>query len=82
MYEGQDVMPSDWRYREDLIWLMYGFKDIAANWKVKLEVQQRKDRKHRQDKEKERKGGKWSTDQNYYSTLFSHAHLNLNIFAT
>ena len=25
---------------------------IAANWKVKLEVQQRKDRKHRMDNEK------------------------------
>jgi len=43
------VLPSDWRYREDLIWLKYGFMAIAANWKVKLEVQQRKDRKNRMD---------------------------------
>jgi len=44
-----DVLASDWRYREDLIWLKYGFHDIAASWKLKLEVQQRKDRKSRQD---------------------------------
>lgn len=43
------MLPSDWRYREDLIWLKYGFQEIAAAWKVKLEVQQRKDRKHRMD---------------------------------
>ena len=41
------LMPSDWRYREDLIWLKYGFQAIAAQWKLKLEVQQRKDRKNR-----------------------------------
>ena len=52
---GVNVMPSDWRYREDLIWLKYGFQNIAASWKVKLEVQQRKDRKERQDAEAERK---------------------------
>ena len=33
------VLPSDWRYREDLIWLKYGFMKIASNWKLKLEVQ-------------------------------------------
>jgi len=32
------VLPSDWRYREDLIWLKYGYQKIAANWKLKLEV--------------------------------------------
>ena len=31
------VLPSDWRYREDLIWLKYGFLPIAADWKHKLE---------------------------------------------
>jgi hypothetical protein len=49
------VLPSDWRYREDLIWLKYGYQKIAANWKLKLEVQQRKDRKNRQDAQKARK---------------------------
>lgn len=50
------VLPSDWRYREDLIWLKYGFMEIAANWKLKLEIQQRKDRKNRQERlEKEKK---------------------------
>ena len=38
MYVGKDVLPTDWRYREDLIWLMYGYMEIAANWKLKLEV--------------------------------------------
>lgn len=52
------VLPSDWRYREDLLWLKYGFMAIAAKWKLRLEVQQRKDRKHRQDVEKLRKKGK------------------------
>ena len=46
------VLPSDWRFREDLIWLKYGFQKIAAGWKLKLEVQQRKDRKNRQDSDK------------------------------
>ena len=54
MYNGADVLPSDWRYREDLIWLKYGFQDIAAAWKLKLEVQQRKDRAGRQAIEKAR----------------------------
>ncbi len=52
MYEGRNVLPSDWRYREDLIWFQYGFLAIAAAWKVKLEVQQRKDRKNRMDNAK------------------------------
>mmetsp|Transcript_15717 Transcript_15717/g.24138 ORF Transcript_15717/g.24138 Transcript_15717/m.24138 type:complete len:110 (+) Transcript_15717:1237-1566(+) len=38
------VMPSDWRYREDLIWLKYGYTGIAQQWKLRLEVQQRHDR--------------------------------------
>mmetsp|Transcript_22963 Transcript_22963/g.35433 ORF Transcript_22963/g.35433 Transcript_22963/m.35433 type:complete len:108 (-) Transcript_22963:16-339(-) len=41
------VLPSDWRYREDLIWLKYGYQSIAQQWKVRLEVQQRWDRAQR-----------------------------------
>jgi hypothetical protein len=52
---GQDVVPSDWRFREDLIWLQYGFQSIGQSWKIKLEVQQRHDRKLRQDAEDARK---------------------------
>ena len=26
---GKDVLPSDWRFREDLIWLQYGFQAIG-----------------------------------------------------
>ena len=49
------MLPSYWRYREDLIWFLYGFEKPAANWKHKLEVQQRKDSKNRIDAEKLRK---------------------------
>ena len=31
------VLPSDWRYREDLIWLKYGYMKIAHHWKVRIE---------------------------------------------
>jgi hypothetical protein len=40
-------LPSDWRYREDLVWLAKGNQDIAQKWKYKIENQQREDRKHR-----------------------------------
>ena len=26
---GNEVLPSDWRYREDLIWLKYNYMKIA-----------------------------------------------------
>ncbi len=32
-----DVLPSDWRFREDLLWLMYGNSVYAQAWKLKLE---------------------------------------------
>lgn len=44
----KDVLPSDWRYREDLIWLKYKYLKIAHAWKVRMEEQQRFDRKQRQ----------------------------------
>jgi len=40
-------LPSDCRFREDLIWLAIGNLDFAQNWKVKLEEQQRHDRASR-----------------------------------
>lgn len=42
-------LPSDWRFREDLICLHRGNMKQADKWKVRLEVQQRLDRKHRKD---------------------------------
>ena len=48
------VCPSDWRYREDLIWLKYKFVKIAQKWKIRMEEQQRKDRKLRQKCKEER----------------------------
>ena len=40
-------LPSDCRYREDILWLKYGETDLAGKWKVKLEEQQRLDRANR-----------------------------------
>lgn len=42
-----DPLPSDVRFREDLIWLKYGDLKNAEAWKVRLEEQQRWDRKFR-----------------------------------
>lgn len=51
-------LPSDHRYREDLIWLFYENENYAQEWKQLLEVQQRKERKNRLTAEKKRKKGK------------------------
>jgi hypothetical protein len=48
-------LPSDSRYREDLIWLVYEDQTFSQAWKEKLESQQRKDRKIRKDAEQKRK---------------------------
>jgi hypothetical protein len=50
----ENSLPSSYRFREDLTWLSYKEEKEAQNWKVLLEVQQRKDRKLRQDGVKER----------------------------
>lgn len=54
IYFHEDVLPSDWRFREDLIWLYYREELIAHQWKLRLEVQQRKDRAGRQNAAKKR----------------------------
>ena len=51
-------LPSDWRYREDLIFLYRDDMKRADKWKVRQEVQQRLDRKNRQTLEKKRKKGR------------------------
>lgn len=51
----KQVLPSDARYREDLIWLFYENEDYAQEWKSLLEVQQRNDKKLRVNCEKKRK---------------------------
>ena len=49
------VLPSDWRFREDLLWLRKDDMQKADLWKIELEVQQRYDRalreKHRPKKD-------------------------------
>lgn len=62
-HENKYVLPSDWRYREDIIWLSKAFylknkspelkkkfEAYAQEWKLALEVQQRYDRKIRDKK--------------------------------
>ena len=48
------TLSSDWRFREDLLWLSFDEVLIAHQWKVRIEVQQRHDRKNRADAEKKR----------------------------
>eukprot|EP01022_Parablepharisma_sp_SALTPOND_P004220 TRINITY_DN1190_c0_g1_i1.p3 TRINITY_DN1190_c0_g1~~TRINITY_DN1190_c0_g1_i1.p3 ORF type:complete len:471 (-),score=49.44 TRINITY_DN1190_c0_g1_i1:72-1484(-) len=46
-------LPSDWRFREDLLWLRRNNVPKADLWKVELEVQQRHDRELRERARKE-----------------------------
>ena len=57
----KDCLPSDSRYREDLVWLKRSliytdnaadYQDYAQRWKLALEVQQRHDRTLRTEKKK------------------------------
>ena len=50
----RSVLSSDWRFREDLLWLSFKEVLIAHQWKVRIEVQQRHDRKNRNDAIKKR----------------------------
>jgi len=43
----ENPLPSDVRFREDLVWLKYGNMKHAEDWKLRLEEQQRWDRKLR-----------------------------------
>lgn len=47
--EQKNVLKSDCRYREDLIYLIKNDLNNAQNWKTQLEVLQRHDRKLRAD---------------------------------
>ena len=53
-------LPSDWRFREDLLWLRRDNMPCADAWKIELEVQQRHDRELRErfKKESEKKAKK------------------------
>lgn len=48
------IAPSDWRFREDLLWLKYDCMRIASQWKFRQEEQQRHDRKIRLKRKEER----------------------------
>ena len=39
-----DPLPSDWRFREDIVWLRRNNLPYAQEWKVRLEYEQRRDR--------------------------------------
>ena len=53
----KDVLPSDWRFREDILWLLYEKPELAMVWKLKLEEMQREFRKKREKRMNGRK--KW-----------------------
>lgn len=44
----KDPLPSDFRFREDLLWLRYGHILHAQKWKLRLEAGYRKERKTRE----------------------------------
>lgn len=46
----KNPLPSDWRFREDLIWLKLEKEGYADAWKKELEKMQRFDRKCRNAK--------------------------------
>lgn len=56
----EDILPSDWRYRDDLLWLYYRYQKIAHKWKVRMEEQQRHERRLRNKVNEERAQGKRS----------------------
>lgn len=43
----KDPLPSDWRFREDILWLLYQNPEFALAWKLKLEETQREFRGRR-----------------------------------
>ncbi len=49
IWYSQAPLPSDWRYREDLLWLRRNDIPKADLWKVELEVQQRHDKSEREN---------------------------------
>ena len=51
----ENPLPSDWRYREDLLWVKRGNKEYAEEWKVVLEERQRFERKLRETYHKKHK---------------------------
>ena len=53
-YPIPNSLPSDPRYREDLIWLRRENENNAQVWKNRLEIQQRYERKLRQEVEKKK----------------------------
>lgn len=46
----KDPLPSDWRFREDLIWLRRNDLVVSQEWKTRLEVEQRRVEKLRTGK--------------------------------
>ena len=41
----EDVIPTDMRFREDMLWLIYGNVEQAQKWKLALEHVYREERK-------------------------------------
>ena len=54
LHFSEDVLPSDWRFREDFLWMIYGDLEQAQDWKLKLEAIHREYRKKRETLHKAR----------------------------
>jgi hypothetical protein len=54
----ENPLPSDCRFREDLIWLAHKNEELAQHWKIKLEEQQRFDRALRKKAKEEKEAAK------------------------
>ena len=50
----EDPLPSDMRFREDILWLKKGDFDQSQKWKLKTEAVMRSERKNREDMNKQR----------------------------
>ena len=55
VYFAANPLPSDARFREDVIWLRRGKAEYSQSWKDAIEIRQRLDRKLREHYAKERK---------------------------
>eukprot|EP00331_Platyophrya_macrostoma_P013436 CAMPEP_0176433954 /NCGR_PEP_ID=MMETSP0127-20121128/16369_1 /TAXON_ID=938130 /ORGANISM="Platyophrya macrostoma, Strain WH" /LENGTH=665 /DNA_ID=CAMNT_0017816559 /DNA_START=41 /DNA_END=2038 /DNA_ORIENTATION=- len=50
----ENPLMSDWRFREDLVWVKRGDRKIGETWKLFLEVRQREEKKLREAGKKKR----------------------------
>jgi hypothetical protein len=55
----KDPIPSDFRFREDILWMVHGNIGHAQRWKLRLEAAYRKERKTREKLNEKRQAKGW-----------------------